>query len=522
MCRNSQDTWGNHNPGPAIDEGSPMTRNALRRRRVAGGLLLVLMTAACSPAKLPNAQRGTGDAGLVPQSAAPGESVAPGTPGASATPGAKGGKGAKAGQGTKTSAPGQPGAPGGPGTPGATNGPIRQGERPPAPPADKPGDLNLFQGDLNTRGIHSDKIVLCGHAALTYADAFQTRPEDFNVFWTDLNAKGGIHGRKVEMSYEDDAYDPVQARTAATNCQRKNPFLIMGGIGFDQIPSVRKWAEDNRELYIHHDAQQPDHQVTYSYSPIPTVEQFGHMFAELAAAKFRGKKIGVLYRESDYWKPGFDAFKDTAKRHGLNLGKLIPVQKNQANYGQQLVALQQDGTEVVWAWENALAATEIINQAPPGFRPSWMVFPFNLTTQTLVDKNQDIYGVASWPAYSYRDYAGPFASYAADIKEFERQYAQWRPNVDLSAVGGDLLFLNWVAQKALAQLLRDCGPACSRNHFATLLQGYRGTVSPNCHTDYPRFGGHLGSQAVNVFKTYTGPSGKYGWQPIHRCVERLV
>ena len=485
-----------------------MTGNALlRRRRRAAAVLLSLLAASCSPAQVKGAKEPRAQ-GLEQQSGAP--STAPGaTPSATGTPGAK-----KPG--------GKPGATAGP-TYGPTAGPTGgpPGDKPPAPPKDAPGDLDLFSGDLNTRGIHSDKIVLCAHAALTYADAFQTKPEDFNVFWQDLNDRGGIHGRRVEMSYEDDAYDPIQARTAATNCAAKNPFAIMGGIGFDQIPSVRQWAEEHRELYIHHDAQEPDHAVNYSFSPIPTVEKLGAMFADLAKRQFAGKKIGVLYRESDYWKPGFDAFKKKAQEYGLNLGLLVPVQKNQANYGQQLLALQQDGTEVVWAWENALAATEMINQSPPGFRPSWMVFPFNLTTQTLVSRTLDIYGIASWPAYSYHDYSGPFASYAADIKEFERQYARWRPNVDLSGPGGDLLFLNWVGQKAMADILRTCGPACSRNHFATLMTRYRGTVSPNCYADFPRFGGHLGSQAVNVFKTYTGPSGKLGWQPVHRCVEKL-
>ena len=493
-----------------------MTRNALWRRRAATGLLLVLASAACSPAQIKGADA-PGEAGLVQTSETPGATGAPGTPGATTGPGAT----TKPGKPGATVRPGAPGSTGRPSGPVATNGPVRPGDKPPAPPKDAPGDLELFAGQLNTRGISNDRIVLCGHAALTFADAFQTKPEDFNVFWSNLNDSGGIHGRRVEMTYEDDAYDPAQAVTAATKCADKQAFAILGGIGFDQIPNVRRWAEERKELYIHHDARKPEHAVNYSFTPIPTVEQFGVMFAQFAARNFPGKKIGALYRDSDYWKPGFDAFKAEAGRLGLNLGKMIAVQKNQANYTQQLIALQQDDTDVVWAWENALAATEVINQAPPGFKPKWMVFPFNLTTQTLTDTSHEIYGVASWPAYSYRDYSGPFASYAHDIKEFERQYAKYRPNTDLAGVGGDLLFLNWVAQKAMADLLRLCGPACTRNHLATLMTRYRGTVSPNCYVDYPRYGGHLGSQAVNVFRTYTGPSGKLGWLPIHKCVDRL-
>ena len=487
-----------------------MRRNARRRLRACVALA-VLVTTACSGAQLKDGDgpvAALGEQSFNPDAPPPSS----GTPTASGTPGKPGRNGAK---------PGTPGAPGATTGPGGTMGPFPTSAAP-QPPRDVPGDLQLFAGDLNTRGITGDSLTLCAHAALTYADAFQTKPEDFNVFWTNLNDNGGIHGRKVQMTYEDDAYDSQQAITAAITCRSKNPFAILGGIGFDQIPGVREWAEKNKELYIHHDATEKGLAgKQYSFTPIPTVEKLGAMFAELANAKFKTKKIGVISRDSQYWQPGLDGFLAAAKRYNLNVMSPMLTQKNQANYGQQLIALQQAGAEVVFAWENALAATEMINQSPPGFTPSWMVFPFNLTTQTLANRNLDIWGIAAWPAYSNRDYSGPFASYAADIKEFERQYAKYRPNVDLAGVGGDLLFLNWVAQKAFADVLVKCGPACTRNHFATLMTRYRGTVSPNCYADFPRFGGHLGSQAVNVFRTYTGPSGKLGWRPEHRCVERL-
>ena len=486
-----------------------MTRCA--RRSAAVAALALLVTTACTGAKLPKAQGPNGDS-LAQATATPGASgsAAP-TAGATSGPGATPGATAKPGVQ-------KPGAQPSIGPSGIPN----TGNTPPAPPRDVAGDLQLFSGALNTRGITNDAITLCAHAALTYGAAFNTSKEDFNVFWQNLNDNGGIYGRRVETTYENDNYEPPTAVQAATTCQGKSPFAILGGIGFDQIPAVRNWAEANKELYLYHDATvRGSEGKQYSFSALPTVERLGEMFAQLAVRQFKGKRIGILYRNSEFWSPGFDAFMRHAKAHGLNIGKAIPVENKQANYGQQLLALQEDGTEVVWAWENALAATEMLNQAPPGFSPSWMVFPFNLTTQTIVNTDLDIWGVAAWPAYSYRDYSGGFASYAADVKEFERQYAKYRPGADLAGVGGDLLFLNWVAQKALAELLVQCGPACTRNHFATITSRYKGTVRPNCEANFRDRGGHLGGTQVNVFHMYRGPSGKYGWQPVHKCVDSL-
>ncbi|MCA1824857.1 MAG: ABC transporter substrate-binding protein [Mycobacteriales bacterium] len=486
-------------------------RRTPRSRRAVGltAAALLLLVSACTGAKAPRA--------LTEQSAPPdatADASAPGATAPSASAAASASASAAASRGTTQAGGRTTAGPGGTRVPAGGGGAEK--------PRDVAGDLNLFPGALNTRGISNDEIVICGHAALTYGPAFGTSEKDFRVFWDALNARGGIYGRKVTFSLENDNYEPTTAVQAATTCQGKNPFAILGGIGFDQIPAVRNWAEQHKELYLYHDATANGAAgKQYSFSSLPTVERFGEMFAQLAVAKFRTKKIGILYRNSEFWDPGYKAFMKIAKAEKLNVVAAIPVENKQEHYDQEMQAMRDKGAEVVWAWENALAATEIINQAPPGYRPSYMVFPFNLTTQTLLDSGLDLYGIASWPAYSYHDYSGDFASYVADIKEFEQQYAAYDSSIDLSGVGGDLLFLNWVGQKELAQRLFDCGRACTRNHFATLLTRYRGAVRPNCYADFAGRGGHLGGSAVNLFHSYTGPSGKLGWKPLAKCVNTI-
>ncbi|MEY2469296.1 MAG: branched-chain amino acid transport system substrate-binding protein, partial [Actinomycetota bacterium] len=122
--------------------------------------------------------------------------------------------------------------------------------RPKAPPARS----TLFTAKEDNIGISANSINLCAHAALTYGAAFNTSADDLNVHWTAVNAAGGIFGRKVSVSYENDDYKPETAVQAATACQSKGIFFLLGGIGFDQIPAVRNWAEANHMLYLHHTA----------------------------------------------------------------------------------------------------------------------------------------------------------------------------------------------------------------------------------------------------------------------------
>ena len=184
--------------------------------------------------------------------------------------------------------------------------------------------------------------------------------------------------------------------------------------------------------------------------------------------------------------------------------------------------MKNAGAEVVFLWENALNSTEFITQAKrQNYSPHYLMFPFNLTSQTLGNDalTPTFDGVAMYPAYSKGDYSGSFSSYAADMKEFERQYAQYDPNIDLSGIGGDLLFLNWTAQKALYTQLLQCGKDCTRNRFVDVLQGYTGQTPTKsaCPIDF-RGDGHHGSDSVVFMQTYRAPDGKVNWRNTASCV----
>jgi ABC-type branched-subunit amino acid transport system substrate-binding protein len=391
-----------------------------------------------------------------------------------------------------------------------------------------PPVAQLFTPQEDNVGITDTEIHLCGHAALTFGAAFNTNANDFKVFWQYVNDRGGINGRKVTIDFQDDGYQPSNAVTAAQKCYDQHPAMLIGGIGFDQIPAVRIWAEQHRELYIHHAATtRGTGGQRYSFSALPSVEALGEMFAQLVMKDNPGKKIGVLYRQSDNWDPGRLAFENYLKSHGAGgtLGPEIPVQSNQGSYTSELAQLQAQGAQVVWAWENALAATEMIKQARgQGYKFTWMVFPFNVTLQGLSQSDATdppIQGVAAWPAYTNGDYGGAYASYAADIREFENAYRQYDSGVNLAGPGGDLLFLAWTEFKGLADILQACGRDCTRNKIAgVMLSGYHKAVSPNCDIDFRRGDHHHAGYLMETWRTQAFRNGAE-WVPTRRCVSAL-
>ncbi len=283
-------------------------RPTFTRRLTIAAMAGAMLLSACSGAKVPQAE---------PDTSGGSESTSDlvTDPSASASPGAAASAAASASAAAKPGATVKPGTKPGPAGASASTGRPPGGTSGGGQTTKTGKDVVLWTGADNTKGITSNSITMCAHAALTYGAAFNTTKDDFNVYWSAVNDAGGIFGRKVDVTYENDNYTPTDAITAATNCEAKNPFMLIGGIGFDQIPAVRNWAEDHKMLYLHHAATVKGSEgKKYSFTALPTVEKLGEAFGELALQKYKGKKIGIIHRDSVNWDPGYDAFKSPTRR----------------------------------------------------------------------------------------------------------------------------------------------------------------------------------------------------------------
>jgi ABC-type branched-subunit amino acid transport system substrate-binding protein len=375
----------------------------------------------------------------------------------------------------------------------------------------------LFSAAENTIGITSDKIVLCTHAALNLAAVFRVNAADLNVYWEYVNRElGGIYGRKVVMSYADDKYgnQPSDVQAAYQTCHDRKPFMLLGGIGFDQIPLVRSYAEQDHQLYIHHIARE-DFSKRYSFSFLPSVETAGRRAAQWVLSKHRNESIGVVYRNSENWEPGHRTFKSELAAHGVKPVRDLPVDKNATVYSTQIQALSSEDVKVVFLWENAVADLEFIKQADAqGYHPTWLVFPFNIVTSTLDDamvSPRPAEGIAMWPAYRPGDASGTYAPYANEIRLFEAKHRQYSDGPT-----DDITWMTWLGWHQLHRVLLDCGKDCTRNRLVGLLQA--NLVKPvlgDCGFDF-KSNGHVGGFDVNVFQAYMS-GGNAWWKNVASC-----
>ncbi len=420
---------------------------------------------------------------------------------------------------------------------GSTETPAPASESTPTDPqpSSGPADDGPFMADLYSAGddrvgITDDRIRLCGHAALIFADAFDTNREDLNVYWEWVNDNGGIYGREVTLDWKDDSYSPDTARQRIEECWEQDPFFILGGIGFDQIPAARDRAEELGAFYVHHVAMADPDGLQYSFTSLPSVEELGRAFGEFITAEHGSKKIGIIARSSENWEPGHRTGKTYMEEHGVDIAADRSVNANQTLFTQEILDMRDRGVEVVWIWDNALAAAEFIQQShAQNFHPTFVVAPFQTTLDVVGEDAliSPIQGVWTSSAYTIGGYRGKYAytdhGYQQEIDQFEAVMEEYRPDTTLN----DILWQTWIGNKALHEMLLDCGEACSRNRLAgMMIDGYQKVVEPNCAADYSRpsihgFTGHQGGWAFFVQEAFDKGGGEPGFRTTSWCREHF-
>ena len=150
-----------------------------------------------------------------------------------------GGSGDGAGGGSGSGGSGGSGS-SGKGTKGGSGGSDASGTDTPAGPGDR-------------TGVTDSTIRIGIHAPVTGAAAIpqQSFERAVGVYFDAVNRAGGINGRKVEVLFRDDGFDPNKARTECKRlAEQDEVFLLVGGGGADQIDACARYAASVGVPYI--------------------------------------------------------------------------------------------------------------------------------------------------------------------------------------------------------------------------------------------------------------------------------
>jgi branched-chain amino acid transport system substrate-binding protein len=121
-----------------------------------------------------------------------------------------------------------------------------------------------------------------------------------------VNARGGVHGRRIKFTYLDDAYDPGRAvNNTIRLVQQEQVFAMFSSLGTSNNLAVRKLLNDSRvpQLFVSSGATtfgKDYRRFPWTIGYIPPYSEEGRIYGQYIVKTIKNAKIAVLYQNDDY------------------------------------------------------------------------------------------------------------------------------------------------------------------------------------------------------------------------------
>src|SRR3989442_8644708 len=134
----------------------------------------------------------------------------------------------------------------------------------------------------------------------------------------EVNAKGGVRGRKVEVLFRDDKGQPAEAVKQAQELVSGEKVALISGTFLSNVGlAVSDWAKQNQTLFV---AAEPlTEAITWSkghdhvFRVRPNTYEQGRMLAE-KAGKMKYTKWATIGPNYEYGKRAWETFRDRLKQ----------------------------------------------------------------------------------------------------------------------------------------------------------------------------------------------------------------
>jgi len=160
-------------------------------------------------------------------------------------------------------------------------------------------------------GVTATSITFGSHQPLTgpAAPGYSEIAPASQAFFDYINAHGGVFGRKIHLTYKDDAYNPTNTVNVTHQLVLQNHvFGIFEGLGTPTHTKVVSYLNASKvpDLFVasgcpcwDDGTKQP---YTFGWQPNYTIE--GKILGQYIKQHFAGQKVAVLYQDDDFGQGG--------------------------------------------------------------------------------------------------------------------------------------------------------------------------------------------------------------------------
>ena len=189
------------------------------------------------------------------------------------------------------------------------------------------------------------------------------------AYFNEINAEGGINGRKINFISYDDAYSPPKTVEQARKLVESDEvLLIFNSLGTPPNSAIQKYMNMKKvpQLFVATGATKWNDPKEFPWTMgwQPSYQSEARIYAKYILKQKPDAKIGILYQNDDYGKDYLKGFKDGLGPNGV---KLIVAEESyettEPTIDSQLVKLKASGADVFFNASIPKFAAQAIKKA---------------------------------------------------------------------------------------------------------------------------------------------------------------
>jgi len=181
----------------------------------------------------------------------------------------------------------------------------------------------------------------------------------------EVNAKGGILGRKIETPHLDTQSDAGISRAQVQKVLDNDPYVVLGPVfsGSVLVDMVLTQQAEVAEIVAGEAAA-----ITQRSNPYVFRTSFGQQYSMPKIANYvrdglKAKTVAVLWVNNDFGKGGRDAFLAEAKARGIKAVADIPTESGQVDFSADVIKLKAANADVIFVYTNEEESARFLREA---------------------------------------------------------------------------------------------------------------------------------------------------------------
>jgi branched-chain amino acid transport system substrate-binding protein len=181
----------------------------------------------------------------------------------------------------------------------------------------------------------------------------------------EINAKGGILGRRINTPHLDTQSDASVARAQVQKVMDDKPYVILGPVFSGSVLVTMTLAQQNEVPEI---VGGEAAAITQRNNKFVFRTSFGQQFSMPKIANYvrdglKAKKVAVLWVNNDFGKGGRDSFAREMQSRGIAIAADISTESGQVDFASDVVKLKAANVDAVFVYTNEEESARFLREA---------------------------------------------------------------------------------------------------------------------------------------------------------------